>query len=177
LFWLVSRQSATSHSLLALGNIFTFAGPTYIDYGSTSTATEIGCAAFYTARTLPSAVLNASSLWSNSLPKSMAFWYKPTGIATRTFQLVSGGINNPAPAASTVTTVTLYDAVSATAVFVPMSVFTSAVIVGAIGIRGVYWAGFFKTRTTIQVSGSTIGYTWYPDDTANTAQGMAFINT
>jgi len=177
LFWLVSRQSATSHSLLALGNIFTFAGPTYIDYGSTSTATEIGCASFYTARTIASAALTASTLWSNSLPKSQAFWYKPTGVATRTFQLVSGGINNPAPAASTVSAVTLYDSVSATAVFVPMSVFTSAVTVGAMGVRGVYWAGFFKTRTTIQVSGSTIGYTWYPDDAANTAQGMAFINT
>ena len=72
-FWLVSRQSATSHSLLALGNVFTLAKNTYVDFGSTSTATEIGCAAFYTARTIASAALTASTLWTNSLPKSQAF--------------------------------------------------------------------------------------------------------
>lgn len=175
--WLVSRQAGTSHSLLALGNVFTLAKNTYVDFGSTSTATEIGCAAFYTARTIASAALTSSTLWSNSLPKSQAFWWKPSGVATRTFQLVSGGVTNPAGAASTSSSLTIYDAVSSTAVFVPMTLFTNAVTVGGMGVRGVYWAGFFKTRTTIQTGGSTIGYTWYPDDTAQTAIGIAFMNS
>lgn len=175
--WLVSRQSASSHSLMGLGNIMYIAKNTLIDYGSTSPTTEIGCAAFYTGVAFTNTVLVNQLM--NSTSKSHGFWYKPTGVATRTCQAMNG--TNIAGTGSSYTngliTTTAYDA-SNTTFFQPVLVYAlNNTVVGATALRGVYYAGFFKTRTTIQNGGSTIGYTWFADDALQTAHGIAFINS
>lgn len=178
--WLVSRQSATSHSLLALGNVMCIAKNTFIDYGSSSPTTEIGCPSFYSASGLTNASNLVSQLWSGSAgTRSNAFWYKPNGVTARTCQAMNGtNISNTGLSyASSLLNTSVYDA-SGTTPFQPVLLFaTNNTIAGATAMRGLYYAGHFKTRTTIQSAAVTIGYTFYSDDTLQTFHGLAFMNT
>jgi hypothetical protein len=175
--WLVSRQSATSHSLMALGNVMCIAKNTYADYGSSSPTTEIGCPSFYTATTLGNASNLVSQLWTGT--RAQAFWYKPNGVAARTCQPFNGtNISNTGLSyTSSLQNSTSYDAAVGTAPFVPVLVYGVAAAAGTIALRGVYYAGHFKTRTTIQSAAVTIGYTFYSDDSLQTFHGLAFMNS
>lgn len=174
--WMVSRSSATSHTLMALGNVMYIAKDTYIDYNSSSV--ETGCASFYYASGFTNSTALPGQMFSISV-KSNAFWYKPTGVATRTLQAMNGTsiANTGNGVVSSLLATTTYDA-TATATFTPvLSYGFNNVLAGAVAFRGLYWAGFFKTRTTVQKSGTTIGYTWFPDDTSQTLHGIAFMNS
>lgn len=176
--WLVSRQSATSHSLMALGNVMCIAKNTYVDYGSSSPTTEIGCPSFYTATALSNASNLVSQLWTGT--RAQAFWYKPNGVTARTCQPFNGtNISNTGLSyTSSLQNTTSYDTATGTAPFVPVLVYgANGAASGAIALRGVYYAGFFKTRTTIQSAAVTIGYTFYSDDSLQTFHGLAFMNS
>lgn len=175
--WLVSRQAASSHSLMGLGNIMYVAKDTYVDYNSSSV--EIGPAGAYTATAITNATAFTSQLF-NGTTKCQFFWWKPTGSSTRTAQTMSGATNisgSPQPFISGLTLTGLYDTTAGTTAFNPIYMIVSgASTAGTTAFRGVYWCGAFKTRTTIQKSSSTIGYTWYADDSVAT-NGLAFMNT
>lgn len=175
-FWLASRQSATSHSLMALGNVCYIAKSTLIDYGSSSPSTEIGCASFYTG----TAISNASTIMSQivQVTRCQAFWWKPTGVAIRTCQpMNSTNISSTGqPYATGVTSGTMTDTsntISLTQIhFYPISNTTS----GVIGFRGMFYAGSLKTRTTIQINSINAGYTFLADDSL-AANCLGFINS
>ena len=61
---------------------------------------------------------------------------------------------------------------SRTGVFIP-------ILMGGIVLRGIYSITGYKTRTTIQDNGVTVGYTWFPDDAqfSSTLEEIAFMNT
>jgi hypothetical protein len=48
-------------------------------------------------------------------------------------------------------------------------------------VRGAFWGGNMQTRTTIKDAAgvNTLGYSWYPDDTAtpSTNVDLVFMNT
>lgn len=174
--WIVSRQSSTSHSLTALGNILQPANPNVTDYGSTSPTTEIGLAGFYSARGLTNSSITPAILFAGS-PRSMACWIKPSGVAARTTIVAGGSVSTPYAAASTTAGTGTYETTYGTAAFIPTIVYAiNNVAAGAWCVRGIYWTGTFKTRTTIMKGGIACGFTWYPDDTAN-QMCMAFMNT
>ena len=173
IFWLASRQTATSHSLLAIGNIMQMANSAYIDNNSASV--EIGVPSYYSSKALANTVSSGGAFFGNVASRSNSYWTKTSGVAARVFRspvtaytgaVTSWQANASAPA---------YDTVSSTATFMPICLYGVSTP-SLTALRGVYASGPFKTRTTIQTAGSTIGFTFMPDD-ATASYSLAFMNT
>ena len=172
--WLVSRQAATSHALLGLGNTICMSNSARVDYNAASV--EIGLPSFISVKALPAAVANSQIYFTNGSTRSQGWWTKTTAIAARvlrtpyTSQIWSGnasaGWNN---------TTTIYDTISGTAAFIPATM-NGTNDTSFVALRGVYYVSHMKTRTTIQSAGSTIGYTFFPDD-ALASYCLAFMNS
>ena len=168
-FWIVDRVAGSSHFLLALGHIAASAG--YSDFNTAGT--EVGLSGIRKTASLTSSTMMTQAVATQYL----ANWFG-SGTGARTFQVLQG-----APGARLYTsdsnsvTNYFYGAGGATTmVFPPLAVYSTA---NPIIFRGVYLGFGQKTRTTIQSNGSTVGYTFYPDDAAQgTNLGtFAFLNT
>lgn len=181
--WIINRAGGTSHQILALGNICVPAKASQKDFNSS--ATEIGVPGVFNKSGIPSStlsgVMNTSNFYyfydnNGATPKSCSTSAFSSTSATAT--VTGPNINGTQVAAQ------FYEPVNAQAgVFQPIN-FYGGPSVSALAspclLRGVYWTSNLKTRTTLQTGSpaTTIGYTWYPDDTiAPTANVFAFMNT
>lgn len=175
--WVTSRQTATSHSLTALGNVLYTSGSTDIAYNSVGT--EVGVPSLYLRNGL-SAATAISQLLAATSSNSVAYYWKYTSAVNPYY---TPAIATPTSMTQQFTGLTLtafYGAGSDGASFLPIGAMP------AVGsppwiFRGVYAVGNMKTRTTLQTGSpaATVGFTWFPDDTASTGTipTLAFMNT
>jgi len=170
-FWIVDRASATSHFLLALGHVMTFTGLSDFNTGGT----EVGLAGIRKSTSLTSQTMfnqlttaQGITVWSGS----------GTGARTSTGG-TAGGTGRVFPNDSSASS-NYYLGRNSTMSFPPVSYWTGdGTNNQTVVFRGLYLGLGQKTRTTIQSNGQTVGYTFYPDDTASgTALAtLAFLNT
>lgn len=166
--WLTTRSSATSYNLFAFGNIHYVAAADFID--ENAAGTQIGLVGSYVKKGLTGSMSGTSMFVNTGIQNS--FWTKTSGVAVRVYR----GAANFAIAGSAMSNPT-YETYKSTASFIPvLAVYTAINLYGNIALRGLYFSGAFKTRTTIQTAGSTIGYTFYPDDTVS-SYCLAFMNS
>lgn len=173
--WLVSRQTATSHAVLGLGNVVNMSNSTRVDYNAASV--EIGLPSFISVKALNSSIGASTNYFTNAVTRSQGWWTKTSGVVARVFRTpyttltwsgnASSGWNSSA---------VVYDATSGTAAFIPATMYGVGGDTSFVSLRGVYYVSHMKTRTTIQTAGSTIGYTFFPDD-ALASYCLAFMNS
>ena len=153
-FWMVLRTAATSHTLLGIGAIQGYV-PGGIGNQTNATGTPWMLQSVYYKTGISSATFNVASFGA------------PTSIGAFTNQTGTGALwkqtNNNIP-----TYVTISATFSQTNTFVPIPL-----------MRGIYTTSGFKTRSVLQDSGTTIGYTWYPDDalSGQALHCLAFLHT
>lgn len=148
-FWLVNRSAATSHALYGIGAL----------YAQSTAFTNPGGAAWMQpqsfARTgLSSASFTPTVMYASATVKglwSTNYSTNPVGLAP---------ISTPS-------------STGFGGVFIPILP-TSGLV-----LRGIYNTNSYKTRTTIQDNGSTVGFVWYPDDAQSgvALTAIAFMNT
>lgn len=170
-FWIIDRVSSTSHTLLGLGHVLVSTG--YSDYNTAGT--EVGVPGCYKKSGIGSVSLNTvmattpvTFIWTGSGTSARTYTVFTFGWSMQGVPSVSGsgfdwlsGPNN----AMTFPPVMMQCQTSGSA--------------GSLSIlRGVYWKSNIKTRTTITSSGSTAGFTFYPDDATfgTTLLAIAFMN-
>lgn len=173
--WLVSRQTPTSHAVLGLGNVINMSNSARVDYNAASV--EIGLPSFISVKALTNAISSSQNYFTNAVTRSQGWWTKTSGVAVRVFRtpyttltwsgVASSGWNSSA---------SMYDATSGTAAFIPATMNGANSDTSLVSLRGVYYVSGMKTRTTIQNVGSTIGYTFFPDDTL-ASYCLAFMNS
>jgi len=182
--WLVNRAAATSHAVVAIGACFVPTRSTLVDYNEGGT--EIG---------LPGVWQNTTGWSAGSIlgPAFMAggtpfIWYQTAPGTKSTVQ----GQGGPSIRAATLSTnaagLNGFYSAAGGAAMAPnnwyLEVSTSANAGNSAFVnRGQYFTGNMQTRTTIQ-NGSpaaTIGYTFFPDDSATgsatSSFALAFMNT
>jgi hypothetical protein len=162
---IVSRQAPTSHSVTAFGNVF-YQG-TASSRVFNAAGTEVGVPAIYARYALGSVALNTNWFGSASTNSWLTSWF--------TTSLTAPAYYNPnlSNAVSVIATATYgrYESTYGTLSMTPIVYIGQ----GNTSMRGVYLADTLKTRTTIKdTTGATIGYTFYPDDTASGAALGAF---
>jgi len=152
--WVTNRQTATTHNLVAMGHIFysSTSGTAY-----NSAGTEVGIPGIY-ARVNTGSTSMAIGLYGFSNTNIIQWYYSastPLYYPKRDFSssptlIVGNG---------------KYEAGNGAA-FSPPFIYLATQ--GTLALRGVFLCDYLKTRTTIQNSAAaTIGYTFYPDDTAS----------
>lgn len=152
-FWLVNRSAATSHQLIGIGAI-----------AAQATA--------YT-NTSGQAVMQPQSFWKTGIASAA---FTPSVMASTTTYR-GYWTPNLAPYFSANNTLTTPISTPGTntygGIFLPISIESGRVF------RGIYNTNNYKTRTTIQDNGSTVGFVWYPDDAqlGATLTAIAFMNT
>jgi hypothetical protein len=174
-FWVLNRVSATSHTLLGLGHVNIFLGTKDWNTGGT----EVGVAGFRKMVGLTSTTM--SSLAFSQGPGGC--WYTSTnGTGARTFTQNGNGSQTPFYASNSGASLNIYAGTNSSTMFMPVAAWTGAGGVSLISapyiLRGVYLSANMKTRTTITSDGSTVGYTFYPDDAAQgvALQCLCFLN-
>lgn len=181
--WFINRSAGTSHQIVGLGNIAVSARASHKDFNASGT--EWGLAGQFNKAALASATL--SNMFSNA---NFFYWYDTNNSGTKSFTASAITLSGTAPVVTTAAITnsanagSYYEPVNALAgIFIPINFYTTASVftTGAPAIlRGMYWTTLLKTRTTIQTGSpaTTIGYTWYPDDSLTpTALVLAFMNT
>lgn len=181
--WIINRAGGTSHQILLLGNICVPAKASQKDFNTSGT--EIGVPGALNKTAIASASLSGVFNTSN-------FYYfydnngaTPKGCSTTTFSSTSATATVTGPNINgTQVAAQYYEPINAQAgVFQPINFYglgSVSATSSPLLLRGVYWTANLKTRTTLQTGSpaTTIGYTWYPDDTiAPTANVFAFMNT
>jgi len=170
-FWIVDRVSASSHFLLALGHTFTYTGLSDFNTGGV----ECGLAGIR-----KSASITSQSI-VNSLVQAQGIgtWFG-SGTSARTFTGgASGGFGRAYPNDSSSTN-NYYLSRNSTMNFPPVAYYINdGTNHNVVVFRGLYLGMGQKTRTTIQSNSVTIGYTWYPDDSASgpALATLCFLNT
>lgn len=148
-FWLVNRSAATSHTLVGIGALMAQA-TAYTNPG--------GAAWMQPMSYFRSGISNTTFAPSNMF-------------AANTYR----GLWSPGYIVNSSALTTLSAPAAATygGVFLPIFPQNGWVF------RGVYNTNNYKTRTTIQDGGSTVGYVWFPDDAqlGSTLIALAFMNT
>jgi hypothetical protein len=176
-FWLIDRVTGSSHTLLGLGHINVWTG--FTDYNTAGT--EVGVPAFRKQAAITS---QSAQSWLTAA-HSTGLWYG-SGTSPRTYQNgYAAGIFRlfTTDNSSSVNALLSRNTTANTMSFVPVGLNYYVTAVGPIQastfLRGVYLGLGQKTRTTIQSSGVTVGYTWYPDDAASGVQlaTLAFLNS
>lgn len=182
--WLVNRASAASHAVVAIGACFVPTRSTLVDYNEQGT--EIGLPAIWQNTTgWSGASIGGPAFMSGGTP---FIWYQTAPGTKSTVQ----GTNGPAVRAASISTNaaglnSLYSAAGGAAMppvnwYLEVSTLANAGNSAFVN-RGMYFTSNMQTRTTIQMGAplSTIGYTFFPDDTANGSTtatfALAFMNT
>ena len=173
--WLISRQAATSHAVLGLGNVVHMSNSARVDYNAASV--EIGLPSFISIKALTSSISSSNNYFTTTASRSQGWWTKTSGVALRVFRTPYTTLTWSGSASSGWTSsAVIYDATSGTAAFIPATMYGTNSDTSMVALRGVYYVGQMKTRTTIQSAGSTIGYTFFPDD-ALASYCLAFMNS
>lgn len=170
-FWIIDRSAATSHTILGLGHVLVGTG--YSDYNTAGT--EVGVSGCYKKSGIAS-----STLTGQLATTPVTFFWSGSGTSARTLNVwtsawILQSFLNPGallidPMAGANNAMT----------FPPVMIHCQSS--GSVGnltiLRGIYWKGNIKTRTTITSSGSTAGFTFYPDDAASGINlvAIAFMN-
>ena len=155
-FWMVLRTAATSHTLLGIGAIEGYIPNTGgVPDQTNASGTPWMLQSIYYKTGITSATFNVASF---AAPTALGAFTHHTG--TNSFWKAT---NNNIP-----TFVTIPTTFSQTNTFVPIPL-----------MRGIYTTSGFKTRSVLQDSGTTIGYTWYPDDaqSGSALHCLAFLHT
>lgn len=181
--WLVSRASATSYQMIAIGSCFVPSRSTLVDYNEQGTEVGLPCL-WNTTAAMTSATIVGGGLFNGSM-----FWWYQTAPNTKS---AVGGTATVVPIRAPTTS---FNATSAQAYYssaggavfpaslngyYEVSVSANAGNTAFVP-RGVYLGANMQTRTTIQTGSplATIGYTFLADDTAvaTSAGTLTFINT
>ena len=155
-FWMVLRTAATSHTLLGIGAIEGYIPNTGgVPNQTNASGTPWMLQSIYYKTGITSTTFNIASF---AAPTTLGAFTHQTGTG-----LFWKQTNNNIP-----TFITLPTTFSQTNTFVPIPL-----------MRGIYTTAGFKTRSVLQDSGTTIGYTWYPDDaqSGTTLHCLAFLHT
>lgn len=160
-FWLVDRVSATNHTLLGLGHVNVFLGVS--DWNTAGT--EVGVAGFRKMAGLTSSTM----VTQVTTQGPGGCWYiAAAGTGARTFTQ-NGNVSQTGYYSNPGTTNDLFLGANTSKQFLPVTAWTAASAVSLLNapyiLRGVYLNANLKTRTTISVGGSPVGFTFYPDDT------------
>ena len=170
-FWIVDRVAATSHFLLALGHVMTYTGLSDFNTGGT----EVGLAGIR-----KSASLTSQSMFNQLTTTQGITVWSGSGTAARTSTGgTAGGTGRVFPNDSSASA-NYFLGQNNTMSFPPVAYWVSnGTVAQNVVFRGLYFGLGQKTRTTIQSNGSTVGFTFYPDDTVSgTALAtLAFLNT
>ena len=152
-FWLVNRSAATSHQLIGLGAIAAQA----TSFTNTSGQAVMQAQSFWKTG-IASAAFTPAIMASNTTYRS--YW---TPAVSQNFS----ANNTPTTPISTPGTMT-YEGI-----FLPISIESGRVF------RGIYNTNNYKTRTTLQDNGVTVGFVFFPDDAqlGPTLTVIAFMNT
>ena len=175
--WIVRRNSATAHQILGVGAIFVCPTTTLVDYNEAGT--EIMLPGMYQNRpNLTSTQIN--DMWNATTPVGIIrFWWQ-SAVATKSLATCTSVATNTS-VSNTSNNFVWYNTTSGTATFTPIAIgMSSTTPATTLVARGLFNAMNFQTRTTIQGGSplATIGYTWYPDDTATATASydLAFMN-
>jgi len=183
--WLINRGGATSHQIMALGSIFVPSRASLTDFNQGGT--EVGLPGTWFANGLGSNSIQGPSLIASSIPY---IWYQTAAGSPPTKSTVQG-TGNPSTRGmpmSNLTTLTNKSFFSSEGGMIALPInwyldVSASANPGnsAFVFRGVYLTSNIQTRTTIQSGSpaSTIGYTFFPDDTAvaTTTFALAFLNS
>jgi hypothetical protein len=163
--WIANRNSATSHSLHAIGQVFNHPRVDWCDWDEVGN--ELGLMGMYSVRGLASTGMGGSTvLFSTSTSnRGLLFATRTSATATATWKNVGGG---QTPGASWIVQSPAYEGTLGTALFMPVAAGGNT-SVGGVVMRGFYLIASFQTRTTIKDSTgtTTLGFTFYPDDAAS----------
>ena len=183
--WIINRLSATSHQLIALGNIATPAKLSQKDFNSSGVEIGVPCALNKFGL---SAGANSTMTELFTSPQShFYYFYDTNGTKTSNTSLINdssarGPSDRPVTANSTISSAAFLE--SGAAIFLPLNFYSAGSASSSNSpmlMRGVYWSANMKTRTTIQTGSpaTTIGYTFYADDAlaASSKPLIAFMNT
>jgi hypothetical protein len=148
-FWLVNRSAATSHTLVGVGALMA---------GATAYTNPGGAAWMQPMSYFRSGITNTTFA-----PSNMFATNTPLGLWSPGYTVNS----------SALTTLSTPAAATYGGVFLPIFPQNGRVL------RGIYNTNNYKTRTTLQDNGSTVGYVWFPDDAqlGPTLTTLAFMHT
>lgn len=178
--WMVSRNSAVSHSLFGMGSIQIVGDTSKTDY-IPGTATEWGIPGIYARigmnntsgmlTQFPAASSSTTNLGTNIK------WYYP-GSNIQRLVLTANVLTNPGIGALGTTPSVTEISQNGTYAFIPALTDDVSATSYMMGYRGLYYSGLFQTRTTLQTGSplATIGYTFLPDDASNTITCLCFLN-
>ena len=184
--WLINRSGVTSHQIMAIGSVFVPSRASLTDFNEAGT--EVGLPGVWTTTGLAAASITGSIIVPAA--STTYIWYQTAAGSPPTKSTLQGtgsatmrGLNNAtslnagnkayytSEAGLIASPIQFYFEVSSTA-----NAGNSAFV-----LRGVYLMTNMQTRTTIQTGSpaTTIGYTFFPDDTtlASTSFALAFMNT
>ena len=182
--WLVNRAGATSHFMFGIGSIFVPTRSTLVDYNEGGT--EVG---------IPGIWYNTTGWSANAIGGANAMnggtpyiWYQTAPSTKSTVQGTGSPSVRAASMSSTAAGLNSFYSEAGGAAMPPINwyleVSTGAHAGNSAFVnRGMYFTSNMQTRTTIQNGSpaSTIGYTFFPDDSANgsgtTTYAFAFMNT
>jgi hypothetical protein len=160
-FWIVDRVTSTNHTLLGLGHVNVFIGVS--DWNTAGT--EMGIAGFRKMGGLTSTTM-ITQAFVNTTETGGCWYIAAAGTGARTFNQ-NGGVSHTAYYANPGTINNLYLGGSSMQ-FLPVTSYKTggiSTLSSPTTLRGIYFSYNMKTRTTITSSGSTAGFTFYPDDT------------
>jgi hypothetical protein len=181
--WIVDRVGAASHTLLGVGQVQTLTG--FTDYNTGGA--EVGVPTFFTRAGLTSATMITQVMNTGA----QAFWHG-SGSTSRTFVTLTGGSNARLFGTDSNASSNYFlssKALPATGANISAMSFPPVAYwynwsAGSGGqsvvvLRGVHFGFGQKTRTTIQSDGTTVGFTFYPDDAASGSAlaTLCFLNT
>jgi hypothetical protein len=176
---IINRSGATAYYLTTIGATYISSRATHVDYNEAGT--EVG---------LPGMMQRTSSYSSASVVSSyftancnLLFWFNSSG-TTKTASYSSAPFPSGEGSLSSSQSPSIYNTTSNSAVFKPIIMGTNNTglpSTSSFVVRGIFWGSNMQTRTTVKDAAgvNTLGYSWYPDDTATATanQTFMFMNT
>ncbi len=180
--WIVNRTGATAYYISSIGATYISSRDTHVDYNEANT--EVGLPGMYQrTAAMSTSIILSTSLFAAS-GANVLFWYNSTGttkvpvVSSSPYSAFDGAPNNQNQ------TNAVYSTTSNSAIFKPIIMYTNTGVTtnsSSFLVRGAFWGGNMQTRTTIKDAAgvNTLGYSWYPDDTAtpSTNVDLVFMNT
>lgn len=182
LMWIASRNTSTSWYLAAIGNIAVPARESLVDYNEGGT--EVGLPGFWQNTTSWSST--TFSGFDDINGGKQYWWYETSPGVKSTVQGTTNASIRGSSIAASGTAAKAYYTSEGGAIFWTFPLFHEVTLAANPGntaylFRGLYLVANMQTRTTIQAGSpaTTIGYTYYSDDTGlgTSSMAFAFLNT